>query len=124
MLVTRTQYFIYNIAVTGEKNKSLRILVKPADRKDPFCVIDIIYNVVPDVRLGCTGNTRWFIKGEEDDVLGLPGFNGVSVYHYLVGGEYAVTDLRFSAVDENLALFNVPVGLTPGTYPAFADVFV
>ena len=108
VIVPCAEYLVYNIAVIGHKNKAFTGFIQPADRKNTLWVINIIYNVIPNVQVGGTFNTYGLVESQ----INIPAclfFNKLAVDTYFVFGCNFGAHFRNNAID---------------SYPSFVNKFV
>ena len=64
--VLRAQHLVDDVAVVGEQDQALRILVEAADREDPLGVVDEVDDVAGDVPLGRAGDADRLVERDVD----------------------------------------------------------
>jgi hypothetical protein len=74
--------------------------------------------------VGGTHNANGLVKGNENQILLVPGFHCLAIHSDRVARKHLIPDLDCFTVDRHIAVLNVPVGLPPGTQAAFTDVLV
>ena len=64
--VLDTKDLVHDVAVVGQEDQALRVLVEPPDRKNPLAVPDEVDDVVGDIALGRAGDSAWLVEGDID----------------------------------------------------------
>jgi len=86
MVVARAQDFVDQIAVIGEKNKPLGILVEATNGKNAHAVINKIDDIVSHRTLGSAFHAHWFIEGDKNQSFFIARFDLLAVdFHQVIG---------------------------------------
>src|SRR5690606_20148654 len=117
-----------DVAVAGQQDQALGILVQAADREDPLLVADEVDDVALHRRLGGAGDADRLVQGDVDVPALPPGGaahpQGLAVDLDLVALADLRTDARAHAVDRDPAFADQAVGLAPRAEAGVADVLV
>src|SRR5690606_16536246 len=127
-LVLGAQDLVDDVAVTGQQDQPLGILVEPPDREDPPVMAHEVDDVVLDPGFGGADHADRFVERDVDVLLLALGDGAgpqrLAVDPYLVTLAHLRTDPAPDAVDGHPAFGNQAVGLATGAEAGFADVFV
>lgn len=123
VIVLGTQDLVDDIAVAGEQDQTVRVLVEAADGKDALAVPDEIDDVALDVSLGGAGHACRFVKADVDLLFFLRADHPL-VDPHLVAVIDLAAELRAHAVDRDPALGNPGIRLAPRAQTGLADVFI
>src|SRR5208283_5986726 len=122
VVVFGAQDFVDDVAVVGEQNQSLGILVQTADREDPLAVPDELDDVVLDLEVGGAGDARRLVERHVDMLFFRA--DELAVQAHLVACRHLRTEDGAYAVAGDASRFDPLVGFAPRTRTGFADVFV
>ena len=124
VLVAGPQNLVYNVAVAGQENQALRLLIEAADGENAGGMVHVVHNVAAHARLRCGGDTHRLVESQVDGIGGLPRFQLLAVHRHAVAGANLVAYLGRLAVHQHRTLGNVAVGFAARANAAFADEFV
>jgi hypothetical protein len=125
VVVLGAQHLVDDVAVVGQQDQPLRVLVEPPDREDPLGVIDEVDDVAGDVALGGARDPDRLVERDVDRPRLLArAADALAVEAHVV----AVLDLGPErgghAVDGDAALGDEGVGFATRARPALAQVLV
>ena len=66
VVVLGAQHLVDDVAVVGEQDQALGVLVEPADREDALGVVDEVDDVAVDVALGRAGDADRLVERDVD----------------------------------------------------------
>ena len=70
VVIARTEYLVHYVAIVSHKNKPLTGLIKTPYREYPFRIIDIVYDIIPHVRVCGAFYAYRLIEGKIDMLSG------------------------------------------------------
>src|ERR1700678_4297623 len=122
MIVLGTQYLVDDVAVVGQQDQTLRVLVQPSNRKDALGIPHQIDDVVLDMSFGGAGNSHRLVQSDVD--LFFLGADRLAVDAYHI----ALADLGSQgggvAVAGHAPRIDPLVRLAPRADAGFADVLI
>ena len=124
MIIAGAQDLVHQIAIAGQENQPLGILVEPANGENPFTVADKTLDVVFLRAVGGADNTHRFVQGNEHQIFFVSRLHHLAVDLHHIPGQHLIAHLGPAAVDVHVALLDEPVGIPTGAHTALADVFV
>ena len=124
MVVARAQDFVHQIAIAGEENQPLGVLVQSANGEDPLTMAHMVDDVTALRRVGGADHAHGLVEGDKDQVLFVSRLDQLAVHRDLVAGQHLIAHLGRLAINGNVAVLDIAVGLPPGTHATLADVFV
>lgn len=99
------------VTVVGQKDQPLRILVQTADREDAFAVVDEVGDVVALAVFGGGDDADRFVQRDQHQIFFIARFDQLTVNLHYIAGKYLSADGGAFTVDENVALFDVSIGI-------------
>lgn len=108
----------------GQENESLRIFIKAANRKNALAVINEITNVIALAFFHGGNDTDGFIEHYKYQVFCISCLNKLTVDFHRITDMHLIAYRGAFTIDENVALFNVTIGITARANPTFTDVFI
>ena len=122
VIVFRTQDLVDDVAVVGQQDQALGILVQPANGEYPLGMADQVDDIAVDMRLCRAGDSHRFI--ESDVNLRLLNADDLAVDANLILRADSRAEERTVPIASDASGFDPLVRLAPGTHAGFADVFV
>ena len=124
VIVTGTQDFIHQVAVVGQKDKSLRIFVQTTNWKHALAVIHEINNVVALAVFGGADNPYRLIQRDKNQIFRFTRLNQPTIYFYDVARHHLIADGGAFTIQEDIPLFDKAIRLAARADSAFTDVFI
>jgi len=124
VVITRPQNLVHQIAIAGQENQTLGILVQPTNGENPLAVANMVDDVPALRRVRGADHTHWFVQGNKYQVLLVSRLDFLAVDRDRVTGQHLIAHMGCFPVNGHIAILDVPVRLTPGAKATFADVFV
>ena len=128
VMVFRSQQFVDDVAIAGQQDQTLGILVEPTNRKDALLMVDEVDDVALHLAFGCAGDANRLVQRDIDMLAhtrrNRPGPNPLALDHHLVAFGILVADPRNLPIQHDLARCNQTIRLTSRAMTGVADVFV
>lgn len=124
VVVTGPQDLVDQITVVGKENQALRIFVESANREDALAVIDEIADVIALALFHGGDNPHRLIQGNQHQIVFIARLDKLTIDLHHIACKYLRAHSGAFAVNENVALLDVTIGVTTGADAALADVFI
>ncbi len=124
MLIGGAQNLVDGIAIIGQENQSLRILVQAANGENAFGMVYKVDDVVLYLSLRRAGNPRRLVQRNEDQRRFLHGIQQKAIDHDAVAWENQVPNSRLAVIDFDLTSSYISIGLTAAAIATFTNEFI
>ncbi|MNT40657.1 hypothetical protein D3C72_1769840 [compost metagenome] len=108
----------------GEEDQPLRVFVQASYGEDTGAVVDEIDDIVFLALFGGTDDPDRLVQRYKDQVVFVTRFNQLTVDLDDVPWEYLIAKRNALAIDKNVALFDITIGVAARADAALANIFV